>query len=101
VVVLVMSEFGRTARENGTGGTDHGHGNCMLVMGGAVQGGRVYGDFPGLLPEQLFEGRDVPVTTDFRDVFAEVCERHLKLPDAGPLFPGHALDRARRLGLFA
>jgi uncharacterized protein (DUF1501 family) len=101
VVVLVMSEFGRTARQNGTGGTDHGHGNVMLVLGGKVQGGRVLGNLPGLGPELLFERRDVPVTTDFRDVLGEVTERHLGLPDASGLFPGYALDKARRLGLFA
>jgi uncharacterized protein (DUF1501 family) len=98
VVVLVMSEFGRTARENDTGGTDHGHGNVMLVLGGKVQGGRVLGDFPGLAPEQLHERRDVPVTTDFRDVLAELCELHLQLPDASVLFPRFELDRRRRLG---
>ncbi|RYZ10266.1 MAG: DUF1501 domain-containing protein [Myxococcales bacterium] len=98
VLVVVMSEFGRTARENGTGGTDHGHGNVMLLLGGKVQGGRVLGTLPGLEAEHLFEGRDVPVTTDFRDVLAEVCERHLALPDASALFPGYALDRQRRLG---
>jgi uncharacterized protein (DUF1501 family) len=101
VVVLVMSEFGRTARENGTGGTDHGHGNVMLVLGGKVQGGRVLGEFPGLAREHLFEGRDVPVTTDFRDVLGELCERHLQMPDAAGLFPGFELDRRRRLGFLA
>ncbi len=101
VVVLVMSEFGRTARENGTGGTDHGHGNMMLVLGGKVHGGRVLGQLPGLAPEQLFEGRDVAVTTDFRDVLGEVCERHLRLPDASALFPGYQLDKQRRLGFLA
>jgi uncharacterized protein (DUF1501 family) len=100
VLVLVMSEFGRTARENGTGGTDHGHGNVMLLLGGSVQGGRVLGNFPGLQEEHLFERRDVPVTTDFRDVLAEICERHLRVADASALFPSYALDRARRLGLF-
>lgn len=99
VVVLVMSEFGRTVRENGTGGTDHGHGNVMLLLGGKVQGGRVLGDFRGLAADQLFEGRDVPVTTDFRDVLAELCERHLGLVDAAALFPGYALAPSRRLGL--
>lgn len=98
VVVVVMSEFGRTARENGTGGTDHGHGNFMLLLGGKVRGGRVLGNLPGLAPDQLFEGRDVPVTTDFRDVLAELCERHLHLPDASALFPGFELDRRKRLG---
>lgn len=101
VVVVVMSEFGRTAYENGTAGTDHGHGNVMLLLGGNVQGGRVLGNFPGLAADQLFEGRDVPVTTDFRDVLAEVCERHLRLPDASALFPGYPLERRRRLGLWA
>jgi uncharacterized protein (DUF1501 family) len=101
VLVLVMSEFGRAARENGTGGTDHGHGNVMLLLGGKVQGGRVLGTLPGLSPEQLFEGRDVPVTTDFRDVLAEVCERHLHLSDASALFPGYKLDRQRLLGFLA
>ena len=101
VLVLVMSEFGRTARENGTGGTDHGHGNVMLLLGGKVQGGRVLGDFPGLAEGQLFQGRDLPVTTDFREVFGEVCERHLKMPDASALFPGFQLDRQRRLGFLA
>jgi uncharacterized protein (DUF1501 family) len=101
VVIVVMSEFGRTARENGTGGTDHGHGNFMLVLGGRVKGGRVLGKLPGLAPDQLFEGRDVPVTTDFRDVLAELCERHLQLPDASALFPGYQLDRQKRLGFLA
>ena len=101
VVVVVMSEFGRTARENGTGGTDHGHGNVMLVLGGKVQGGRVLGNLPGLASEQLFQGRDLPVTTDFRDVLAEITERHLRLPDAAALFPGYQLEPAHRLGFLA
>jgi uncharacterized protein (DUF1501 family) len=101
VVIVVMSEFGRTARENGSGGTDHGHGSVMLVLGGNVKGGRVLGSFPGLADEQLHEGRDLAVTTDFRDLLAEVCERHLGCADATPLFPGFRLDRSRRLGLFA
>jgi uncharacterized protein (DUF1501 family) len=80
--ILVMSEFGRTAHENGDGGTDHGHGNIMGVMGGTVKGGKVYGDWKGLAPNQLHENRDLAVTTDFRDVIATVLERHLSLPDA-------------------
>jgi uncharacterized protein (DUF1501 family) len=79
--VVVMSEFGRTARENGNRGTDHGHGNVMWVLGGPVAGGKVYGDWRGLDDAQLHEGRDVPVTTDFRTVLAQVAERHLRLPD--------------------
>jgi uncharacterized protein (DUF1501 family) len=100
VVVLVMSEFGRTVRENGTGGTDHGHGSAMMVLGGKVKGGRVLGSFPGLAPEHLHEQRDLAVTTDFRDLLAEVCERHLGAADASPLFPGFPRDRSQRLGLF-
>jgi uncharacterized protein (DUF1501 family) len=88
-VVVVMSEFGRTARENGTGGTDHGHGNVMWVMGGKVSGGRVYGDWQGLEDAALNEGRDLPVTTDFRSVLAQIAERHLLLTDKelGQVFP--------------
>jgi uncharacterized protein (DUF1501 family) len=80
--ILVMSEFGRTARENGDGGTDHGHGNIMGIMGGAVRGGKVYGDWTGLSRGQLHENRDLAVTTDFRDVIASILERHLWLTDA-------------------
>src|SRR5262249_14106855 len=69
-VIVVMSEFGRTARENGNRGTDHGHGNVMWVMGGPVAGGKVYGQWPGLSEDALFEGRDLAVTTDFRSVIA-------------------------------
>jgi uncharacterized protein (DUF1501 family) len=91
VVVLTMTEFGRTVRENGSAGTDHGHAGVMLVLGGAVRGGRVYGRWPGLAPERLFEGRDLARTTDFRDLFGEVAVRHLGVPWSAPLFPGHAL----------
>ena len=76
VVVVTMSEFGRTARENGNRGTDHGHANCMFVMGGDVKGGKVYGKWPGLEREQLYEGRDLALTTDFRDVLGELVSRH-------------------------
>jgi uncharacterized protein (DUF1501 family) len=79
--VVVMSEFGRTAHENGNGGTDHGHGNVMWVLGGRVNGGKVYGDWPGITDATLNEGRDLAVTTDFRTVLAQVCERHLRLGD--------------------
>ena len=88
VVVLTMSEFGRTVRENGNRGTDHGHATAMLVLGGGVRGGRVYGRWPGLAPEQRFEGRDLAVTTDFRALFHEVTTRHLVLPATASLFPG-------------
>ena len=88
VVILTMSEFGRAAAENGSGGTDHGHGNAIVVIGGQVRGGRVYGRWPGLAPEQRYEGRDLSVTTDFRTVFVEVVREHLGLPDVGLVFPG-------------
>jgi uncharacterized protein (DUF1501 family) len=84
-----MSEFGRTARQNGTGGTDHGHGTAMFVFGGNVRGKRVYGRWPGLAPHELYEGRDLAVTTDFRDLFGEIAERHLGVRDLSRVFPGH------------
>ena len=99
VVIMTMSEFGRTVKQNGNGGTDHGHGNAMFVIGGNVHGGRVLGRWPGLRPEQLYEGRDLSVTTDFRDVFGEVLERHLGIQDPGPVFPGYRLEPARFIGL--
>ncbi|WP_374583409.1 DUF1501 domain-containing protein [Pseudoduganella sp.] len=83
-VIVVMSEFGRTARENGNRGTDHGHGNAMWLLGGKVQGGQVAGEWRGLADGQLNEGRDLPVTTDFRQVLAHIAERHLRL-DASAL----------------
>jgi uncharacterized protein (DUF1501 family) len=87
--IVVMSEFGRTAKQNGNGGTDHGHGNVMWVLGGDVAGGKVYGDWKGLSSDGLHEGRDLAVTTDFRSVLATVAERHLYLPDRqlAQLFP--------------
>ena len=78
-VILTMSEFGRAAAENGNRGTDHGHGNAMMVIGGPIKGGRVYGKWPGLKDDQRFEGRDLAVTTDFRDVFSEIITGHLNL----------------------
>ncbi len=78
-VIVVISEFGRTVRENGNGGTDHGHGNVMWLLGGAVHGGKVHGNWPGLSEENLHEGRDLAVTTDFRDAIGAVLSRHLKL----------------------
>ena len=90
VVVVTMSEFGRTARENGNRGTDHGHANCMFVLGGAVRGGRVYGQWPGLGDGQLYEGRDLAVTTDFRDVLGELVVRHLGNHDLAQVFPGYS-----------
>jgi uncharacterized protein (DUF1501 family) len=88
VVILTMSEFGRAVAENGSRGTDHGHGNAMLVIGGQVRGGKVYGRWPGIEPEQRHEGRDLAVTTDFRTVFAEVVRGHLGLSNVTHVFPG-------------
>jgi uncharacterized protein (DUF1501 family) len=90
VVVVTMSEFGRTAKENGNRGTDHGHANVMFVMGGPVQGGKVYGKWPGLAVEQLYEQRDLAITTDFRDVLSEAVNRHLGNPNLKPVFPNYA-----------
>jgi uncharacterized protein (DUF1501 family) len=88
VVVLTMSEFGRAVTENGNRGTDHGHGNAMMILGGPVRGGKVYGRWPGLAREQRFEGRDLSVTTDFRAVFSEVVREHLGLDSSAAIFPG-------------
>ena len=87
-VVVTMSEFGRTARENGNRGTDHGHANVMFVLGGPVKGGKVYGRWPGLGQSQLYEGRDLAVTTDFRLVLSEVVSRYLGNKDLRTVFPG-------------
>jgi uncharacterized protein (DUF1501 family) len=90
IVVVTMSEFGRTAHENGNRGTDHGHANCMFVMGGDAKGGKVYGKWPGLEKEQLNEGRDLAVTTDFRDVLGELVARHIGNPAVKGVFPGYS-----------
>jgi len=89
VVLVTMSEFGRTAHENGNRGTDHGHANCMFVLGGPVKGGKVYGRWPGLEKEQLYENRDLALTTDFRDVLGELVSRHLGNPALAEVFPGY------------
>jgi uncharacterized protein (DUF1501 family) len=89
VVIVTMSEFGRTVNENGNAGTDHGHGNVMMVLGGGVRGGRLYGEWPGLEPEQLYEKRDLAVTTDFRDVLGELVTGHLG-QKVDQVFPGYA-----------
>jgi uncharacterized protein (DUF1501 family) len=89
VVVVTMSEFGRTAKENGNRGTDHGHANCMFAMGGAVKGGKVYGKWPGLEKDQLYEGRDLALTTDFRDVLGELVSRHMGNGNVKTVFPGY------------
>jgi len=89
VVILTMSEFGRTAKENGNRGTDHGHANAMFVLGNSVRGGNVYGKWPGLKNDQLNEGRDLALTTDFRDVFGEIAARHLGASNVQSIFPGY------------
>jgi len=99
VVVLTMSEFGRTVRENGNRGTDHGHGTAMLVLGGPVGGGTVLGRWPGLARDQLFEGRDLAVTTDFRHLFSEIAVRHLGVPMTVPLFPAVTIGAAHFPGV--
>ena len=88
VVILTMSEFGRMARQNGNGGTDHGHAGAMFVIGGSVRGKKVYGKWPGLAPEQLYEGRDLALTTDFRSVFAEIATKHMGASRIDAMFPG-------------
>ena len=98
VVVLTMSEFGRTVRENGNRGTDHGHANAMFVLGNSVRGGKVYGRWPGLNSDQLYEGRDLALTTDFRDVFGEVATRHLGNTSSQTLFPGFSLKQSNFKG---
>lgn len=98
-VVLTMSEFGRAVQENGSRGTDHGHGNAMLAIGGGIRGGIVHGRWPGLAVADRYEGRDLAVTTDFRNVFAELVVRHLGVPDAGPIFPGFPVEPGNFVGL--
>jgi len=99
IVFVTMSEFGRTAKENGNRGTDHGHANCMFVMGGDVKGGRVYGKWPGLAEHQLNEGRDLALTTDFRSVLGEILTKHVGVPDLAPVFPGFDNNPRRFTGL--
>ena len=98
VVLVTCSEFGRTIAENGSTGTDHGRATAMMVMGGPVRGGRVLGPWPGLEPEARFEGRDLAVTTDFRDLFSEVLARHLHSGSLDAVFPGHEVAPKRYLG---
>jgi len=98
VVVLTMSEFGRTARENGGRGTDHGHANTMWLLGNSVKGGKVYGDFKGLKNDKLYEGRDLDVTTDFRDVFAEAASKHMGSTDLTKIFPTYTATKEKFRG---
>ncbi|MGH9776460.1 MAG: DUF1501 domain-containing protein [Candidatus Acidiferrales bacterium] len=99
VVFLSMSEFGRTAHENGNRGTDHGHANCMFVMGGSVKGGKVYTKWPGMSEGQLYQGRDLAVTTDFRTVLSEVIYKHLGMKDLNKPFPGFETSPSKFLNI--
>ena len=99
VVIITMSEFGRMAKENGNRGTDHGHAGALFVIGGHVKGGKVHGKWPGLEQEQLYEGRDLALTTDFRSVFAEVVQDHLGARALDRIFPGFAASPRDFLGL--
>jgi uncharacterized protein (DUF1501 family) len=100
-IILTMSEFGRTVAENGNRGTDHGHGNAMIAIGGNVKGGEVYGKWPGLGVNDRFEGRDLAITTDFRDVFGEVVMRHLGADEAtaARVFPGYGVKPRQFRGI--
>ena len=100
-VVLTMSEFGRAVNENGNRGTDHGHGNAMIAIGGGVRGGKVYGRWPGLAAHQRYDGRDLAVTTDFRDVFGEIVVRHMGVANPQAIFPGYPVQPSKFPGLFA
>ena len=99
VTIMTMSEFGRTARQNGNGGTDHGHASALFVIGGDVKGKKVHGRWPGLAREQLYEGRDLALTTDFRSVFSEVAAKHLGAKRLEVMFPGFASDASKWLGV--
>ena len=99
ITLVTMSEFGRTAAQNGTGGTDHGHANAMFVLGGNVRGGKVYGKWPGLADHQLNEGRDLAITTDYRQVLGEVVSRTIGATNLEVTFPGARLNPKQFLGL--
>src|SRR4029453_14063804 len=101
VTLVTMSEFGRTVKENGNRGTDHGHANVMLLLGGGVAGGKVYGRWPGVDASHLYENRDLAVTTDFRDVFAELLVKRMNVKSLERVFPGYECEENKRLGLIA
>jgi uncharacterized protein (DUF1501 family) len=94
-----MTEFGRSVRQNGTKGTDHGHGSCFLAMGSGVNGGKVLGDWPGLAPEQLFEERDLAVTTDYRNVLAEVVRKQLGVTELNRVLPNFEVAAMNERGI--
>jgi uncharacterized protein (DUF1501 family) len=99
VVIVTMTEFGRTARENGNRGTDHGHASVMFALGGSVKGGKVHGKWPGLKDSQLYESRDLAITTDFRDVLAELAKNHLGATNLNTIFPGYQVNPTNFKGL--
>ncbi len=99
VVIVTMTEFGRTAKENGNRGTDHGHASVMFAIGGSVKGGKVYGKWPGLKTGQLYEARDLALTTDFRDVFGEIARNHLGATNLNSIFPGYQVNPANFKGM--
>jgi uncharacterized protein (DUF1501 family) len=99
VAFVSMSEFGRTAHENGNGGTDHGHANCMFLLGGGIKGGKVYSRWPGMSEGELYEGRDLAVTTDYRSVLGEIITKQLGSTDLQAVFPGYANDTRKFLGV--
>ena len=96
-LIVTMTEFGRTCKENGNYGTDHGHGGCMFLMGGGVRGGKVHGKWAGLGEREMYQGRDLKVTTDFRDVFGEILQRHFRFKVAKGFFPGYRHSSVRGL----
>ncbi len=98
-VILVISEFGRTVKENGNQGTDHGHGNVMWLLGGAIRGGQIYGKWEGLGDSVLHEGRDLPVTTDFREAIASILLNHILISQSelGNIFPGYQFQNSLHL----
>src|SRR5437016_2570880 len=98
VVILTMSEFGRTVKENGNRGTDLGHANAMFIVGNTVRGGKVYGDWPGLKNDQLYEGRDLALTTDFRNIFGEIAQKHLGATNMRAVFPGYEVSASKFRG---
>ncbi|HEY6333925.1 MAG TPA: DUF1501 domain-containing protein [Blastocatellia bacterium] len=99
VVIVTMTEFGRTMKQNGSGGTDHGHASCLFALGGQIKGGKVYGKWPGLANEQLYEGRDLALTTDFRNVFAEIAAKHMGATNPDAIFPGFKVVDSNFRGL--
>jgi uncharacterized protein (DUF1501 family) len=97
IIIVSMSEFGRTAKENGNRGTDHGHSNVMFVLGGDVRGGKIYGQWPGIQEEQLHEGRDLALTTDFRQVLSELVRKQMGNRELAAVFPGFSTTLFRNV----